>query len=225
MKVPQIPRLGQGVPDVSQQEFFQESQSQQEGQQPSGDNGIADTAQPYYWSTQPPQQGAPKEAPAEGYDEPMIHHDYRDDYQHGYIAQDTSKYTSVQAGRSGLDEPPTQSQASSSQKQRFSPDGDSFERQYRPYARNNIQWNVPLSARPQRQGRGSARIIWLIILGMIFIGPMLHILGALLAVVGVILLTLLFPFLVVALFAIPYTLYRISKRRSSFQNRGRGPWW
>ncbi len=210
---------------MSQQEFFQESQSQQEGQQPSGDNGIADTAQPYYWSTQPPQQGAPKEAPAEGYDEPMIHHDYQDDYQHGYIAQDTSKYTSVQAGRSGLDEPQAQSQASGSQKQRFSPDGDSFERQYSPYTRNNIQWNAPLWARPQRQGRGSARIIWLIILGMIFIGPMLHILGALLAVVGVILLTLLFPFLVVALFAIPYTLYRISKRRSSFQNRWRGPWW
>ena len=210
---------------MSQQEFFQESQSQQEGQPPSGDNGIAEKAQPYYWSTQPPQQGAPKEAPAEGYDEPMVHHDYRDDYQHGYIAQDTSKYTSVQAGRSGLDEPRAQSQASNSQKQQFSPDGDSFERQYRPYVRNNIQWNVPLWARPQRQGRGSARIIWLIILGMIFIGPMLHILGALLAIVGVILLTLLFPFLVVALFAIPYTLYRISKRRSSFQNRWRGPWW
>jgi hypothetical protein len=155
----------------------------------------------------------------------MVHHDYRDDYQHGYIAQDTSKYTNVQAGRSGLDESQVQSQASSSQKQQFSPDGDSFERQYRPYARNNIQWNVPLWARPQRQPRSSARLIWLIILGIIFIGPMLHILGALLAIVGVILLTLLFPFLVFALFAIPYTLYRISKRRSSFQNRWRGPWW
>ena len=210
---------------MSQQEFFQEPQSQQEQQQPFGDNEIADTGQPYYWSTRPPQQGAPKEAPTEGYDEPMVHHDYRDDYQHGYIAQDTSKYTYVQAGRSGLDEPRAQSQASSSQKQQFSPDGDSFERQYRPYVRNNIQWNVPLWARPQRQGRGSARIIWLIILGVIFIGPILHILGALLAVVGVILLTLLFPFLVVALFAVPYTLYRISKRRTSFQNRWRGPRW
>lgn len=225
MKVPQIPRLGQGVPDVSQQEFFQESQSQQEGQQPFADNEIADTAQPYYWSTRPPQQGAPKEAPTEGYDEPMVHNDYRDDYQHGYLAQDTSKYTYAQAGRPGIDGPRAQPQASSSQKQQFSPDGDSFERQYRPYARSNIQWNVPYWARPQRQPRGSARVIWLIILGVIFIGPALHILGTLLAVAGVILLTLLFPFLVFALFAIPYTLYRISRRRSFFQNRWRGPWW
>jgi len=221
MKVPQIPRLGQGVPDVSQQEFFQESQSQQEGQQPFDNDEIADTAQPYYWSTRPPQQGAPKEAPTEGYDEPMVHNDY----QHGYVAQDTRKYTYAQTSGPGIDELRAQSQASSSQKQQFSPDGDSFERQYRPYARNNIQWNVPLWARPQRQPRGSVRVIWLIILGMIFIGPVLHILGTLLAVVGVILLTLLLPFLVVALFAIPYTLYRISRRRSPFQNRGRGPWW
>ncbi|HET7638497.1 MAG TPA: hypothetical protein VFK47_07120 [Ktedonobacteraceae bacterium] len=210
---------------MSQQEFFQESQSQQEGQQPFADNEIADTAQPYYWSTRPPQQGAPKEAPTEGYDEPMVHNDYRDDYQHGYLAQDTSKYTYAQAGRPGIDGPRAQPQASSSQKQQFSPDGDSFERQYRPYARSNIQWNVPYWARPQRQPRGSARVIWLIILGVIFIGPALHILGTLLAVAGVILLTLLFPFLVFALFAIPYTLYRISRRRSFFQNRWRGSWW
>ena len=209
---------------MSQQEFFQESQSQQEGQQPFDNNEIAGTAQPYYWSTRPPQQGAPKEAPTEGHDEPMVHNDYRDDYQHGYMAQDTRKYPHAQASGPGIDEPRAQSQASSSQKQQFSPDGDSFERQYRPYARNNVQWNVPFWARPQRQPRGSVRVIWLIILGMIFIGPVLHMLGALLAVVGVILLTLLLPFLVVALFAIPYTLYRISRRRSPFQNRWRGPW-
>src|SRR5258706_9824956 len=217
MKVPQIPRLGQGVPDVSQQEFFQESQSQQEGQQPFGDNEIAETAQPYYWSTRPPQQGAPKEAPAEGYDEPMVHNDYRDDYQHGYMAQDTRKYTYAQASGPGIDEPRAQSQASSSQKQQFSPDGDSFERQYRPYTRNNIQWNVPLWARPQRQPRGSVRVIWLIILGMIFIGPVLHILGALLAGVGVIPLTLLFPFFVVALVARAYSPSCLNRMQTPFQ--------
>src|SRR5258708_31025657 len=97
MKVPQIPRLGQGVPDVSQQEFFQESQSQQEGQQPFDNNEIADTAQPYYWTTRPPQQGAPKEAPTEGYDEPMVHNDYWDHHQHGYLGKDHIKYPLSQA--------------------------------------------------------------------------------------------------------------------------------
>ncbi len=211
---------------MSQQEFFSGSQSQQEGQQPSDNNEIVDAAQPYYWSTRPPKQGVPKEAPVEGPDEPMLHNDYADDYQHGYVARTINRDSYTQASISAVNGPQAQSQSSSSKKQQFSPDVDSFERQYRRNA-SNVQWNVPFWARPQPQRRGSARLIWFIILGVILIGPMLHILGALLAVVavvGVILLTLLFPFLLVGLFFIPYMLYRWSRRRSHSQNRWRGRW-
>jgi hypothetical protein len=220
------PQQGQGVLDVSQQDFFSGSRSQQEGQQPFDNNEIVDAAQPYYWSTQPSKRGVPKEAPVEDPDEPMLYNDYADDYQHGYVARTANRDSYAQASVPIVNGPRVQSQSASSKKQQFSPDGDAFERQYRRYG-NNVQWNVPFWARPQRQPRGPARLILFIILGVILIGPLLHVLGALLvvaAVVGVILLTLLFPFLLVGLFFIPYILYRWSRRRSYFQKPRRGRW-
>src|SRR5947209_17345025 len=107
---------------MSQQEFYQEPQSQKDGQQPLQDNEINAIPQPYYWSTKPPTQGIPK-------DEPVLHDEYAADYQHGYSAHDPEMHTSYQAGTSKADGPqtPNQFQTSQSQQRRFSPDGDSFE--------------------------------------------------------------------------------------------------
>ena len=78
-----------------------------------------------------------------------------------------------------------------------------------------------------------ARWLWFIILGIMFIGPLLHVLGFLL-VAGVIFLTLLFPLVIVGLFSIPFMLSRAltgrpfpQRRWRSWRNNNynwRGPW-
>src|SRR5690348_7810731 len=78
---------GEGVPVMSQQEFFQGPQFQEQGQPTVEDDEIEYSPQPYYWSTQP-GKGAPKDEPASLSDEPMVQADYPGDYQHGYAAQD-----------------------------------------------------------------------------------------------------------------------------------------
>jgi len=95
---------------------------------------------------------------------------------------------------------------------------------------NNQQWSVPPWARPQQHKRSAAGWVWLVILGLVFIGPLLHILGALLAVVGMIVLVLVLPFLLVAIMALPYMLFRSITGRPSpgrrwrYPNYWRGPW-
>jgi hypothetical protein len=221
---------------MSQQEFFQGSQFQEQKQgQPSlGDDDIEYPAQPYYWSTQP-GKGAPKDEPASLSDEPMgsslggsYQDDHQSDYQHGYAAQDS--ISSSVGGRFTAPRQRSNGGPSQSQRQRFSPDGDSFEHQYHPYTANNQQWSVPPWARPQQHKRSAAGWVWLVILGLVFIGPLLHILGALLAVVGMIVLVLVLPFLLVAIMALPYMLFRSITGRPSpgrrwrYPNYWRGPW-
>src|SRR5947209_8029383 len=178
---------------MSQQEFFQgpQFQEQKQGQPSLEDDDIEYSAQPYYWSTQP-GKGAPKDEPASLCDEPMgsslggsYQDDHQSDYQHGYAAQDS--VSSSVGGRFTARRERSNGRPSQSQRQRFSPDGDSFEPRYRPYAANNQQWSVPPWARPQHK-RSAAGWVWLVILGLVFIGPLLHILGDLLAVVGMIVL-------------------------------------
>lgn len=217
---------------MSQQEFFQGPQFQEQEQPTLEDDEIEYSPQPYYWSTQP-GKGAPKDEPASLSDEPMVQADYPGDYQHGYVAQDNRSNT---AGAKFI--PPTREQSnrgksewrSQTQRQHFSPDGDSFEHQYRPYGVNKQQWSAPPWARPQRHHRGAAGWFWLIVLGLVFMGPLLHFIGALLAVAGIIILTLLVPFLFVAMLALPYIFFRaitgrpIPGRRWPYTNYWRGPW-
>lgn len=186
--------------DMHEQEFVPESQSQSHGQDASNEVEINYPAQPYYWSTQKPN--APKEEPASLYDDPMVQSENSSEYKQGYSAPARSRF----------------------QQQQYSPDGDSFEQQYQYHANYapNQQWSVPLWARPQVQrvrGR-SSRWFWLVLLGLLCIGPMLHLLGFLL-VAGVIFLTLLFPLLIVGLFSIPFMLSRALTGKPSPQRRWR----
>ena len=206
---------------MSQQEFFQGPQFQEQEQPSLEDDEIEYPPQPYYWSTQP-GKGAPKDEPVSLSDEPMVQADHPGDYQHGYAAQDNvsnpvgAKFITPTWEESYRGTQRWQSQA---QRQQFSPDGDSFEHQYRPYRGNNQQWSAPPWARPQQHKRSAARWFWLIVLGLIFMGPLLHSLAAFLAVAGVIILTLLVTFLFVAMLALPYMFFRAIKGRSG---RGRG---
>ena len=216
---------------MSQQEFFQRPQFQEQKQrQPAlEEDDIEYSSQPYYWSTQP-GKGAPKDEPASLSDEPMVQADHPGDYQHGYAAQDNVNNPRVI--------PPTREESnrgmpqwrSQTQRQQFSPDGDAFEHRYRPYGANNQQWSAPPWARPQQHRRGAAGWFWLIVLGLVFMGPLLHVIGALLAVTGIIILTLLVPFLFVAMLALPYVFFRALRgrplpgRRWHYTNYWRGPW-
>ena len=72
---------------MSQQEFFQGSQfqEQEQGRPSLEDDDIEYPPQPYYWSTQP-GKGAPKDEPTSLSDESMVESDHPGDYQHGYAA-------------------------------------------------------------------------------------------------------------------------------------------
>ncbi len=213
--------------DMNEQEFAPESHEQHS----LDEHDINYPAQPYYWSTKP---DAPKDEPASLYDDPMIQSDNAHDYQHGYSAQQSA--TSIP--HSPLQSTTQKSQSSASygqqaqarsrfQQQYYSPDGDAFEQHYGSNNANFQQWSVPMWARPQRQRSrgGSARWLWFIILGIMFIGPLMHLLGFLL-VAGVIFLTLLFPLVIVGLFSIPFMLSRALTGRPFPQRRRfwRGPW-
>jgi hypothetical protein len=231
--------------DMNEQKFVPESQEQQ----PLDEHEIELPVQPYYWSTKP---DAPKDEPASLYDDPMVESNDQADYQQGYTAQNSAN--SQYYGGYSPNQPPLRDAQDTAQKigqgaqgqqtsararysrQQYSSDGNSFGQgyTYRQNAGNNQQWNVPLWAQPQRQvGRGNpARWIWILIIGIMFIGPLLHLFGFLL-VTAVVLLALIFPFALVALFAIPFILSRAMGRRRSWRytrfwrmnnSPWRGPW-
>ena len=215
--------------DMNEQSFVPESQSQQ-GQHSQDEQHIDYPAQPYYWSTKP---DSPKDEPASLYDDPMVQSDTPHDYQHGYSMQNNINagynYNEPLENSTRTSEQPSatygqQSQSRSRyQQQQYSPDGDAFEQQYRYGSSghaNYWQWSVPAWARPQRQRSSASRWFWFILLALLFMGPLMHLLGFLL-VVGVILLTLLFPFIIVALFSIPFVLSRALFGRPLPQRRWR----
>lgn len=216
---------------MDQQEFDPRSQrSQAEEQQPLDEEEIEYPAQPYYWSSKP---NTPKDEPTSLYDVPMVQNDTLNDYQNGYSApvQKTVEETSQRGEKIATGR--QTAQPSQGQGQRFGSDGDGYEFQYRPNSAANQQLGVPPFARPQLRRRGPARLIWLVVLGLIFFGPLMHFLGALLAVTGVIILALLLPFLLVLLVAIPFLLFVVSRRlrgggnrqrRWRYSNSWRGPW-
>ncbi|TMC65749.1 MAG: hypothetical protein E6J21_02110 [Chloroflexota bacterium] len=198
---------------MDQQEFAPRSQSEE--QQPLEEEGIEPPAEPYYWSSRP---NTPKDEPTALYDVPMVQSDSLNDYQNGYMARKTVE-----------DAENTESQR---RKQQFSPDGDAYEFQYRPNWIGNQQRGAPPFARPQLRRRNPARWFWLVVLGLIFIGPLMHVLGVLLATIGVIILVLFLTFLLVLLVAIPFILFSVgrrlglvgNRRRGHFSNSWRGPW-
>lgn len=208
---------------MDQQEFVPRSQSEE---QPSQDEKETDfPAQPYYWSTKP---NAPKDEPTSLYDLPMVQSDTPNDYQNGYMAQDTAD--TDQLGEK-IDTSRPVTAPFQTQRQQLSPDDDAYEYQYHPNNTGYQQWGVPPFARPRM--RNPARWVWLIILGLIFFGPLMHILGALLAVAGVIILAILFLFLLILLVGVPLMLFRVGRglgrasngqRRWRYTNRWRGPW-
>jgi hypothetical protein len=217
--------------DMNEQSFVPESQSKQ-GQHSQDEQPIDYPAQPYYWSTKP---DAPKDEPASLYDDPMVQSDTPHDYQRGYSmhnstnagynygdAVESSTHTAQPSATYGQQ---SQSQSRSRyQQQQYSPDGDAFEQQYHYRSSGNTnnywQWSVPAWARPQRHRHSAARWFWFILLALLFIGPLTQLLGFLL-VVGAILLALLFPFIVVALFSIPFMLSRALLGRPSTPRRWR----
>ncbi len=214
---------------MDQQEFVPRSQSEE--QQSQDEEEIDVPAQPYYWSTKP---NTPKDEPTSLYDLPMVQSETPNDYQNGYMALDTAD-TSQSGEKIDTSRPVTA--PLQAQRQQFSPDGDAYEYQYRPNNASYQQWSVPPFAR--RRMRNPARWVWLIILGLIFFGPLMHILGAFVAVAGVIILVLLLPFLLVLLVGVPIMLFRVGRglgrasngqrrwrytNRWRYINRWRGPW-
>src|SRR5437764_671334 len=169
------PQVGEGVRVMSQQEFFQgrQFQEQEQGRPSLEDDDIEYPPQPYYWSTQP-GKGAPKDEPTSLSDDSMVEADHPGDYQHGYAAQDNvsnpvvERYITptfiVPQEESKRGTPQWQSQT---QRKQFSPDGDSFEYEYRPYRAHNQQLSEPPCARPQHRRRAGS-LFWLVLLGLIF---------------------------------------------------------
>jgi len=219
---------------MDQQEFAPRSQSEE--QQPLEEEGIEDQAQPYYWSTKP---NTPKDEPTSLYDVPMVQSDSLNDYQNGYMARKTVEDTentgdtSQREGKIDTSGKLTHSSQAQRQKKQFSPDGDAYEFQYRPNNAGNVQWGAPPFARPQLRRRNPARWFWLVVLGLIFLGPLMRVLGVLLAAIGVIILVLLLTFFLVLLVAIPFILFRVGRRlglvgnrqrRWRYSNSWRGPW-
>lgn len=78
----------------------------------------------------------------------------------------------------------TNARARQERRQRFSPDGDALENGYRPYQQQQRYAQVPPWARPQPQ-RNSRVLRWIITIAMviIFIKPLLILIGGLLGII------------------------------------------
>ncbi len=218
---------------MSQQEFFQGPQAQE--QQPLDEEAIEYLQQPYYRSSKPNQ---PKEEHVLHYDEPMVQGDYQD----GYMAQDTRSQNNHAGGRFSefqAYEHKAQAHSQKQEQQRFSPDGDAFEQQYRPYASyNRPQWSVPPWARPQKQNKRWSRMVLFVIVTLLLIKPLL----VLFAIFGALVLAVLIPLVIMAfvliipfglifLMSLPYILARGRTGQPFPQGRWRYPhywrrrWW
>ncbi len=192
---------------MSEQAFMPEPQFQS---QQFAANDEINTYDPEQASVQKAQQAQthgkalPKDEPLSSYDEPMTQSNYNRDYQQGYTAPTRSSYTHQQ-GKSGT------TTSNASRQYSYNPDGDAFENRYRAnYTQNqqHQQWNVPIWARPQAHRRSGMSFFWLIILGLIFIGPLMHLLGILFAVIGIMFLLIFVPFVLFMVFGLPWLIIR-----------------
>jgi len=190
---------------MSQQEFVSPSQ-QSQGEHELNDDETYHPQHPYYWS--PNKAGVPRDEPPSSYDEPMV--------QRVYQAQDRSSDTKRQqctTHRSG--NPGEQRQA---QRQQFGPGGDAYEQGYRMYHQYNARPSVPTWARAQPRQKNVARLVLFIVLGLMLIGPILHLLaGLLILVIGTVFFALLLAFFVIMIIGILSFIFRVPlRRRSSF---------
>ncbi len=207
---------------MSQQEFVSPS-SLSQSQQTQGEHALNDDEtyhpqHPYYWS--PNKAAVPRDEPPSSYDEPMV--------QRGYQAQDRTTGTKQQASttRTGaINHAPTGGQRQT-QHQQLSPDGDAYERGYRMHHQYNSWQNVPPWARAQPRQKKVARLVLFIALGLFFIGPILHLLGALLVlVIGTVFFALLLALFVILLIGIFSFIFRVPLRqRRAYFRPWRGPW-
>jgi len=193
---------------MSQQEFVSPSESQRsQGKDASNDDEAYYPQHPYSWS--PNKASAPRDEPPSSYDEPMM--------QRGYQAQDSSADSKSQ-------ESTTRRSGRQQARQQFGPDGDAYERGYRMSQQYNVTQGVPPWARPQRRPRYLVRLVVLIVLGLIFMGPILHLLGGLLLlVIGAVFFSLLLALFVLVIVSIIFILRLPFRRRSSFPP-WHGPW-
>jgi hypothetical protein len=239
---------------MSQQEFMPEPQTQGQQFAVPNESETAYTTQAFVQHTQVGGKAQPKDEPSSNYDEPMIQGidgSANLDYQHGYTAQIYTTYNQQSPVSASNTPMYGAGQQKKQQQNRPGADGDAYEQHYRPYgpyAGNYAQnpqfqqyqrWNVPSWARPQQQRRGSMNIVLFVIMGLIFLGPLMHLLGVLFTVIGVLFLLLFVPlilFLVVGLPLMimravsgPFTGARVSRPGNrywmGYRQRRRSMWW
>lgn len=199
--------------------------------QSAADDEREQTPQFYYKAARKDGKVGPKEEPPVNYDEPMIEGQTLPDYEGGYAARDYAPFTSPRAGGNGS------SASGQWQQQQFrvGADGDAYESQYRTTSAHNQQQWVPPWARPQPRQRGFLRVLALIILALLLMGPLLHLLAAAFLVIGII-FAVVFLFILAAAFGLLFMLIRVLTGRPGrrwrtspfwmgYRPRQRGPWW
>jgi len=207
--------------------------------QSAADDEIEQAPQFYYKAARKDGKVGPKEEPPLSYDEPMIESQSLPDYQGGYAARDDASFTYPRASAGATNA--GAGAARGQQRFKSGADGDAYENQYRPTGKyNQQQGSVPPWAKPQPRQRGFPRALVLIILAIMLIGPIVHLLSAVFLVIGIMIAVIAFPFIVFAIFGLPFMLMRVITGRTGgrwratpfmgpfwigYRPRRRGPWW
>lgn len=211
---------------MSQHMMFPESEGQQSQQD-------AEQYKPYYWSSTPPNAASSKTGDMPKNEHPSTFEDTIPPYS--YPAQGMAAPHYIEA-----DKQTGQTRQQHAKRQQFSPDGDAFEYGYRPY-QNQARYNyaaqqVPPWARPQQHNGRGLRWLVFIILGIVFLQPVLWIVGHLLAVLGILIGVTIFALLLPIIFVLmlagfvaifvfgALSVLGINGRRRGWRYR-RGPWW
>jgi hypothetical protein len=208
--------MDEGDQVMSQQEFVSPSQSQQSQEEYAFNGEEAYNPQhPYSWS--PNKAGVPRDEPPSSYDEPII--------QRGYQAQDQRTDHKSQENIIGRSGKRTRRQQAQRTSRPLNPDGDAYERGYGMPQQYQAWQGVPPWARAQPRQKNLTRMIVLIVLGLIFIGPILHLLGGLLLfAIGAVFFALILAFFVLIIVGIFFLIFRLPLRRRSSFPPWRGPW-
>lgn len=193
----------------------------------------------YYKAARKDGKVGPKEEPPVNYDEPMPGSQPLSDYQGGYAARDNAPFTSPRTGGAAGGKGSGASGQWQQQRFRYGADGDAYENQYRAASVNSQQQGVPPWARPQPRQRGFPRVLVLIILAILLIGPLMHLLATAFVVIGII-FAVAFLFILAAGFGLLFMFIRVMTGRTGrrwratpfmspfwmgYRPRRRGPWW
>ncbi len=202
---------------MSQQEFAPEPESygQEAG---NGEDDVYYSAQPYYWSVRPQNEGEPKDEPPSSYIESTI--------QPGYQAQDNAE--NVKQGTYGTNAGSQQSTNNGSERQQFAPDGDAYEQGFRPYNSyyGGGYWQgmppyAQNSGYSRMRRRSPFRVLFLVLLLFLLIKPILIVAGLFLATIGGALLFML----LIAFFIFGIGMFRMALHPGYRRGFRRGPWW